>query len=573
MASINESFLAIAVQSSKIKIVNLDEMKVELEFTAYTEEYQLTYLESVSETFILSVAECLGKPVLIKLWNLEKVPKNEQNYHSMSEVRNGANAYPVSTVSSNLKCSCIAVGFTDGRIMLIRGDLLRDRGSKYRIIYEDPNKEPITSLSLSNDANCLFAATTSKIMSFNTSGRNNGKPDIMLNESDGVALKCGALNTMTDEFVCGLKDRLEFYKSSGTKRSLIVDIHTAKRLLPVSKDHILLLMSNTTKSKFQITKTPTETTKVIILDIRNKIISLTLIISSSVIDIFSDSISINLITSDGVIHRLKRKPINEQLSIICQKETFPIALEVGRQNDVSFLKLQEVRKAYGDYLFKKGMKKEAIEQYMECLDVCDPTEVISKFGIEQKPTLDDSVYLKEFLWKLVEVGFAQSDHVTLLLTIMIKLKDLKGISFFYEHFTREGTFVKVAESFGNWSMNDDTYFYSDKTLFDLDVILRLLIECNMQEQAYNIALKYSKDPLQVVNIILMGKRDSYDALRYIKSLPVDDALRVLIKFSRKLLDVVPNETNLLLIDLFTGQYQPINYLVNKACLLYTSRCV
>ena len=65
IASLNETYIAIAVQSSLIKIVDLHDMRVQFEFEAYTSEYQLTYLERVSDSFVLSVGECIGKPLVI----------------------------------------------------------------------------------------------------------------------------------------------------------------------------------------------------------------------------------------------------------------------------------------------------------------------------------------------------------------------------------------------------------------------------------------------------------------------------------------------------------------------------
>lgn len=562
VASINESFLAIGLQSNTIKILNIHKMKVELEFNAYTDDYQLTYLSSVSETFILSLGESLGKPVQIKLWNIDKVPKSEGDYYSMSEVRNGANAFPVSAISSNLNFSCIAIGFTDGRIILIRGDMLRDRGTKSRVIYEDQSKEPITNLSFSNDCNHLFASTTTKTMLFGTSGKNRGQPDLVLNSTTGVDLNCAKLNQFTDEFICALKDRIDFYQSSGNKHSLVIEIPTVKRVFPISKDHVLLLTSDIVASGFSADNLQQETTKILILDIRNKIVSLTLLLSSNVLEVLIDPSAVSLVTTDGVIHKLKQKQIDEQLNIICSREIFPIALTLAKQNNVPLLRIQEIHKAYGDFLFKKNMKHEAIKEYVQSLDVSDPTEVISKFGVERKTSTEDSINLKDFIWELVKNGLATSDHITLLLTILIKLEDLDGIDFFYEHFTREGTFVESAEILDNFSMSNEEYFYFDKDLFDLETILKLLIESGLRQKAYNLALKFSKDPVTVVEILLKELKESIGALTYIKSLPVDDALRVLIKFSKLLLNHMPNQTNLLLIDLFTGKYKPKDYSKN-----------
>lgn len=207
--------LIIAVNSNIIKVVKLNQSQVIHEFQSFPHDFQITFLKVINGEFLVALAESIGKPSLIRVYKLEKLPNREQLYHSQVELKNGNNTYPISVVSISNDLSCIVVGFINGKIILIRGDISRDRGSQQRIIYEDPSKEPITALFLNNDATACFAATTSRILLFNTTGRNRGRPSLVLNSKNGLDLNCGSFNPATNEFICCLSNFIEFFSSSG----------------------------------------------------------------------------------------------------------------------------------------------------------------------------------------------------------------------------------------------------------------------------------------------------------------------------------------------------------------------
>lgn len=566
VSPLSDERLAIAVQDNKIKIVSLDTPELLLDFEAYSGNFRITYLESLNENYLMSVGESAGNASLIKIWNLDNPPKNEHEYHTIIKIKNGDNTFPISAISISQDLTCIIVGFANGKIILIRGDLYRDRGSRQRIIYDDVNKEPVTALFLNWDNTFCFASTTSRIMVFNTTGRNYGEPDLILNNNIGADLNCSCISSDKFEMICWLRDSIDFYRSNGEKHSIVVDIHTKKRIISINKDRLMIIcgiqQSNNTTSlnikDFSITNN-----RVMILDLKNKVIVMNLLVSNTIIDVYTSTIkgieSIFLLTLDGIIHKITEKSINEQLQIIVQKDLYPLALDFSEQYDIPLEKVQQIKKAYGDYLYKKMFKKDAIEQYIQCIDITETSEIISKFGIDGTSNLEDLTNLSKYLWGILKAGLAKSDHITLLLTVLSKLKDTAQIDLFINHFTREGSFVNEPENEESWNIDDETYFYSENTLFDLDMILGLLQGLNMKIQSYKLARKFSKDPTTIVDVILYSLDDPSCALRYIKSLPVEDTLRILISYSNILLEKLPNDTNALLIDVFTGIYQPTKY--------------
>lgn len=557
-APLGRGRLVVAVKSTVVKVVDLGNSKVEHEFQAFQDGYQINHLEIAGQGFLVAVAEQVGRPSLVRIYRLEALPHDEKSYHAEVEVKNGNNTFPISVVSISRDLSCIAVGFANGRILLIRGDLPRDRGSRQRIIYEDPSREPITSLCFNADATVCFASTTARVLLFSTTGRNKGLPDLVLEPRKGVALHCGVFNRFTNGYVCVLEDNLVVFGANGDRKSLAVNVPAVHRVCPIDKDHILLVLqaeySQSTVLEVE-ELSQTNANKVIIVDLRNKVIAFDLFVSSVVVDVLLAD-CVYLLTSEVLLHQVTQKPLQEQLDIVIKKELFPFALELADQHNLGSLQIQNIHKKYGDWLYRKDLKSEAVDQYIQCLDVVETSEVISKFGIIENPDPKGLENLADFLWSLVKKDIANSDHITLLLVALIKMKAEDQLRFFIDHFTRSG---KFSEEIITRDLDDEAFFYSDKTLFDLELVVNLLQESNYPSLAYQFVSKYARDPVLIVEVLLNSLNDPHSALRYIRSLSIEDTLRILVAFSKKLLEKLPNETNLLLIDVFTGKYEPVSY--------------
>ena len=568
---LDDHTLCMAVNSTSIKIVDFETSTTVHTFEAFDQGFEITHLQVITDTFLIVIAQKTGAPDLLRVYRLDKLPDDPRTYHSMVELKNGDNMAPISALSISVDMSCIVVGYTDGTVALIRGDLMRDRGSRQRIIYTDQGKEPITSVELTRDAGMVYVSTTSRIMMFNTLGKNKGVPDLLLNAHSGVNLGCAVFNPFSGEYICCHNDMIEFYRNDGERHTLAFEpTASIRRCFPVDSTRLLLIIgeknSQVTASLEINEYSSTVINRIVILDVQNKIISLNFIISHGVMDIItrantsSDGASRNsplfLLTSNGVLYKIIEKGLWEQLDIIIKKELFPFALEVAKNHGVDPIKIQEIHRTYGDYLYKKGLKKEATEQFIQCLDVVETSEIVSKYAIEDVSNPNNLRNLADYIWSLIKKGIATPDHVTLLLIVLIKLKDNEGIKFFTEHFTRLGRYTEEPLA---QDIDDETYFYNDKKLFDLRLILTLLEESNFKIEAYDLARKFAKDPVTIAELLLNVLNEPWSALNYIKSLAIDDTLRVLTALSKQLLESLPNDTNALLIEVFTGRYTPTIY--------------
>ena len=78
--------------------------------------------------------------------------------------------------------SQLAVGFANGAVTLIRGDLINDRGAKQRTVFE--SEEPITGVEFrEGPTTLLYLATTGRILTFTISGKGQGQPDMVLEDT------------------------------------------------------------------------------------------------------------------------------------------------------------------------------------------------------------------------------------------------------------------------------------------------------------------------------------------------------------------------------------------------------
>ena len=110
--------------------------------------------------------------------------------------------------------SQLAFGFANGSITVVRGDLIHDKGTKQRIIYE--SEEPITGVEINFDSKLttLFVVTTSRFLKLVISGKGQGQPPKTVEDS-GCAVGCMTVDKRTGEIVIGRDDAIYYYTIDG----------------------------------------------------------------------------------------------------------------------------------------------------------------------------------------------------------------------------------------------------------------------------------------------------------------------------------------------------------------------
>lgn len=110
------------------------------------------------------------------------------------KIQHGGKTYPVSTLAMLENMSQLAIGLANGVVILIRGDLSKDKTTKQKVIYE--GEEPITGLGFREQtkSTILFIVTTSNIMSYNTTAVKPTVVSLLLLTLFDLCLFCGKID-------------------------------------------------------------------------------------------------------------------------------------------------------------------------------------------------------------------------------------------------------------------------------------------------------------------------------------------------------------------------------------------
>ncbi|KAM9895134.1 hypothetical protein OXX79_008271 [Metschnikowia pulcherrima] len=554
-----QAYIIYAV-NGHVKVLVKSSLSLVRSFCAYESEYRITYMEALPQSNIfVTVGENQGSPAIIKVWDLHKIMQLDDStavdddvmchkYITTARVHDGDDSYPISCFSFNANLTCIALGYTSGKVILVRGDLLRDRGSKQRLVYE--GSDPITGARFHHSEEILYVVTTSKVFTLVTTGRNRGKPLRILSKDAGADLGCSEMDGRSSRLLVANSDGFTYYNTVG--KAQVIGFSVPKRkILRLTRNYLLVVcpMEETTS-----TATRSTLTRLLVLDLFNMHISFSLTIpNSSVSHVFSAAAGHEayLLSTDGVLYKLLEKPINQQIESIIQRELFPTALHLAKQHNLDSKTTMRINKLHAESLFSKKDYENSTQKFIDCLPFFVDRPASSDPMVE---SLDDFIIdvitkLKEvsnihsmtkFLASLHEMHLADSDHLTLLLCCYCKLKMKDELDAFIAgvDFNAESSSNRL-----------------DMSKLNFTLIINLFKECGYYPQAILLLYKLNH-PHMIADIQLNDLKDYSVCLSYIKTLPVNELLNILIDFSKKLLDVMPLETTKLLVDVFTGKYKP-----------------
>ncbi|KAK2791986.1 hypothetical protein FQN51_001959 [Onygenales sp. PD_10] len=505
--------------------------KVLRSFKAY-ESGSITHMKQVDSTsLIVTVSEDLLNEPVLKVWALDKEEKKTGAPKCLSTVlvQNGRRQFPISAFVVLDDLSQLAVGFANGSVTVIRGDLIHDRGARQRTVFE--SEEPVTGLEIQHGPiTTLFIATTGRILTLVIAGRGQGQPARVL-EDLGCGVGCMTFNHETGDVMIAREDAIYTYGVGGRLPSF--GFEGAKTSINTFRQYIALVCppkTNLSKSETfrrfgssQVDDIMTTSTFTILEpDLRFIAHSESLV--SRVKYVFMEWGDLFIVTVDGKIYRYHEKTLQQKLEILYQRNLYLLAINLAQKVGVDKLQQNVIFRKYGDYLYQKGDYDIAMQQYLRAIDNTEPSQVIRKFLDTQRIH-----NLIEYLEELHDHDKATADHTTLLLNCYAKLKDT----------TKLDSFIKAP----------------GELKFDLETAIAMCRQGGYFEQAAYLATKHGESDM-VVDILIEDSKKYSEALKYIWSLEPDMAYANLMKYARVLLGHCPQETKKLFIEYYTGQFQP-----------------
>ncbi|KAH8684749.1 vacuolar protein sorting protein-like protein [Tricladium varicosporioides] len=502
--------------------------KVIRSFQAY-DVGSITHMKQVEGTSLLvTISEDLPNEPILKVWALDKPVKKT----GLPTCQSTLSIQNISAFAALDDLSQLAIGFANGSVTVVRGDLVHDRGAKQRTVHE--SEEPVTGVELREESNLitLYVATTARILKLVISGRGAGQAARNVEES-GCAVGCMTVDKRNGDIVVVRDDAIYYYGIDG--RGPCYGYDGPKSLVAIYEDYIALVSppvtatltnKSTTLRRFggaqaeEIFNTSTFT----LLDTDLKFVAHSESLVSQVQSLFTIWGDLFTFTQDGKIFRYHEKSLQQRLEILYQRNLFVYAINLAQKSGMDASQQNVIFRKYGDYLYQKADYDGAMQQYLKAIDNTEPSQVIRKFLDTQRIH-----NLIEYLEELHEHHKATADHTTLLLNCYAKLKDIDKLE-------------KFIKSPGDLK-------------FDLDTAISMCRQGGYYEQAAYLATKHAEHEL-VVDILIEDSKQYGEALQYIWRLEPESMYPNLMKYARVLLEHCPKEATQLFVEYFTGHFRP-----------------
>ncbi|XP_065218314.1 vacuolar protein sorting-associated protein 11 homolog [Planococcus citri] len=481
-----------------------------------------------------------GNEPLIKVWDLEKQDR-QGNPVCLKNLRG-------SSISKQVKASALcvsdsahvmAVGFTNGAIILFRGNLIRDRAVKQRLIRNGNDR--ITGLAFKSVGKYshLFVSTEESVLQYNITIKD--REEEVLLDNCGCSLKCSVLadSTIDCPFMVARNDAIYCYSVDGRGPCYAVD--GIKVCLQWFRNYLIIVaQDNTDANQSPVTVSSTNSNEngisekgryaITVLDIQNKFIVFSSILKE-IVAVFSEWGSFYILTKDHNLHHFQEKDLQSKLALLFKKNLYDVSIRIAKNQQYDTDSLTEIFRQYGDHLYSKGDHNGAMDQYIKTIGKLEPSYVIRKFLDSQH--IDNLI---RYLSALHKQGLATGDHTTLLLNCYTKLNDIHKLKEFILTKDRDIDFdINIAISVCRKSSSEDALILAEK---------------------HGLHLWYIK-------ILLEDQRNYSAALQYIAKLEFIEAYEMIMKFGDTLIQHIPSDFTLFLKKLCTCYYPSDTLLLDQ----------
>ena len=391
----------------------------------------------------------------------------------------------------------IAVGFDDGSVTLLRGDVTRDRGTKRKALLtgNDGSKCSGMSFKTAGKTVWLYVATTTQVMTFDVSVRDKERCTTLdsVGCQPGMVIQVEGLPDV--HFITGSRDLVYFYTQDG--RGQCYPIEGDKTGLHWFRNYLVVASESGDKNTLTV------------FDVSNKFIAYTAPIAP-IKAITSEWGTLFAISAeDNRLYQLTEKDIQSKLDVLFKKNFYDLAIKIARSNQYDTFGLKDIYRQYGDHLYAKKDYTGAIDNYVKTTGHLEPSYVIRKF-LDTHRIHDLTTYLKA----LHKNGMANKDHTILLINCYTKLKDGKSL---------------------------DEFIFRNNVDFNVDIAIKVLRQSAYNEQAASLAQRHGLHQCYL-EIQLDDQQDYGKALEYISGLEFVHAEASMKKYGGMLLQKRPQET-------------------------------
>jgi tetratricopeptide (TPR) repeat protein len=484
----------------------------------------LHLLQLKQSNLLISVGFEDPESCMIKIWDSAKVDRGGgAPIRTIKPQLPDKKPVQITCISVDERQSLLAVGYVNGCVVLIKGNLVRYWSSKTVVLPLNIDR-PITGLAFSSwkQDTFLFITTELSVFSFR----------ITANLTEHCLTKLGDFGCR--QGCCILSDSSQdnkFVVSSNEVTSFYLPVEAAqcfgfegiKLMVNWFRGHLLEV-----KKLDRPAATPSasggakEQNVLTVYDVQNQFIAFSITFSSAILGVVPEWGMINVLTSDGRITHLKEHDTQSKLESLFKRNLFDYAVNLARNQSYDD-GLAEILRRYGDHLYSKGDFRGAIEQYKNAIRFIEPSYVIRKF-LDAQQIENLTSYLKA----LHDEGMAKSDHTTLLLNCYTKLQDEAKLEEFIRQCRPES--------------------------FDVEAAIRVCRQAGFHTHAVQLAAAHAQHNLYVL-IQVEDLKKYKDALLYIEKLSFDEAQTHIKKYGKSLMAAEPELTAALITSLCLGHWK------------------
>lgn len=406
----------------------------------------------------------------------------------------------------------IAIGLDNGCIYCIKGDIARERITRFKLEVEsvsDKSQLSITGLAFRVDGQALllFAVTPTSVTLFSLHNQPSRRQTL-----DQIGCNVNGV-TLSDhsELIVGRPEAVYFYEVDG--RGPCWAFEGEKRFIGWFRGYLLCVIADQRNGKNTFN----------IYDLKNRLIAQSLVVKE-VSHMLCEWGNIILIMTDRSALCIGEKDMESKLDMLFKKNLYTVAINLVQSQQADAAATAEVLRKYGDHLYSKQDYDEAMAQYIHTIGHLEPSYVIQKFLDAQRIH-----NLTNYLEKLHEKGLASKDHTTLLLNCYTKLKDVEKLNLF----------IKREDGVGEQK-------------FDVETAIRVCRAANYHEHAMYVAKKAGMHEWYL-KILLEDLGRYEEALQYISSLEHSQAGVTVKEYGKILIEHKPVETIEILMRLCTEE--------------------
>ncbi|XP_059475193.1 vacuolar protein sorting-associated protein 11 homolog [Neocloeon triangulifer] len=461
-----------------------------------------------NSSLLITIGEDEGGSTILKVWDTEKKDKQGSPICLRSSRLHSATKGAAATALAVHQNHLLAVGFSDGTVLLQRGEVGRERSLKQVVLRDGANSVSGLAFRITARAPFLFVATTVSVLLYNIA--NKDKEQRIQLDSAGCELSCCVATDCIPEcnFIIGRSDAIYCYTTEG--RGPCYAIEGKKKLLQISRTYLVVVAEDKNKavgSSSDENAISCET--VTVLDLQNKFLVFTAP-AREVQAVLSEWGYFLVLTAGNNLLGLMEKDVQSKLAMLFKKNLYDVAIRIAKSHHYGPDGLSDIFRQFGDHLYNKGDHSGAIEQYIKTIDKLEPSYIIRKY-------LDSQLieHLTTYLQALHKHGLAGEDHTTLLLNCYTKLNRTDKL--------REFLLTK------------------DRDLdFDVDTAIKVCRQVS-SEDALTLAKKHGRHEWYL-KIQLEDKHEYDKVLEYLAQLPFNEAEANIKRYGSLLIQHVPQET-------------------------------